>query len=110
MHIQARANGAALAVLLFLLGGRLPAQQPVAWKDPSPHASRLIAVAADVRLEGLDWGGPGRPLLLLAGGGDTAHVFDDFAPKLTRDFHVYGLTRRGFGDSTFAPVTAGPDT
>jgi pimeloyl-ACP methyl ester carboxylesterase len=35
--------------------------------------------------------------------GNTAHVFDDFAPKLTRDYHVYGITRRGFGASS-APV------
>jgi pimeloyl-ACP methyl ester carboxylesterase len=49
-------------------------------------------------------------LVLLAAGGDTAHVFDDFAPKLTGDFHVYGITRRGFGESTFAPVTSGADT
>jgi pimeloyl-ACP methyl ester carboxylesterase len=51
-----------------------------------------------VRLEVLDWGGTGRSLVLLAGGGDTAHIFDDFAPKLTGDFHVYGITRRGFGE------------
>jgi pimeloyl-ACP methyl ester carboxylesterase len=61
-------------------------------------------------LEVLDWGGTGRPLVLLAGGGDTAHVFDDFAPKLTSDFHVYGITRRGFGESSFAPVTSGAAT
>jgi pimeloyl-ACP methyl ester carboxylesterase len=58
----------------------------------------------------LDWGGTGRPLVLLPGGGDTAHAFDDFAPKLTRDFHVYGITRRGFGESGFAPLTSGSDT
>ena len=28
-----------------------------AWKDPSPHMSRCIAVGQDVRLEVLDWGG-----------------------------------------------------
>ena len=40
--------------------------------------------------------------MLLAGGGDTAHVFDDFAPKLTTHNHVYGITRRGFGASGYA--------
>jgi pimeloyl-ACP methyl ester carboxylesterase len=48
----------------------------------------------------LDWGGVGRPILLLAGLGNTAHVFDDFAPKLTALGHVYGITRRGFGASS----------
>jgi len=86
-------------------------QQSDAWKDPSSHVSRFIPVGQDVRLEVLDWGGStGRPLVLLPGGGDTAHVFDDFAPKLTGDFHVYGVTRRGFGESGFAPLTSGSDT
>jgi len=60
-------------------------------------------VDKNVRLEVLDWGGSGRPLVLLAGGGDTAHVFDDFAPKLTASFQVYAITRRGFGESGFSP-------
>jgi pimeloyl-ACP methyl ester carboxylesterase len=47
--------------------------------------------------------------VLLAGGGDTAHVFDDFAPKLTPNFHVYGITRRGFGESGFSPEGYGAD-
>jgi pimeloyl-ACP methyl ester carboxylesterase len=68
-----------------------------------------VPVEKGVRLEVLDWGGSGRPLLLLAGGGDTAHVFDDFAPKLTPTFHVYGITRRGFGRSGFSPEGWGAD-
>jgi non-heme chloroperoxidase len=32
--------------------------------------------------------------------GNTAHVFDKFAPKFTDEYHVYGITRRGFGDSS----------
>lgn len=49
-------------------------------------------------------GGSGQPLVLLAGSGDTAHIYDDFAPKLTDNFHVYGITRRGYGGSS-APAT-----
>jgi non-heme chloroperoxidase len=60
----------------------------------------MIAVEPDVKLEVLDWGGTGRPLVLLAGMGDTAHVFDEFAPKLTAKYHMYGITRRGFGASS----------
>ena len=72
--------------------------------DTSSHRVRFVTVDADknVRLEVLDWGGAGRPLVLLAGGGDTAHVFDDFATKLTPNFHVYAITRRGFGESGFS--------
>ena len=53
-----------------------------------------------VRLEVLEWGGTGRPLVLLAGLGFTAHAYGDFAPKLTANYHVYGITRRGFGASS----------
>lgn len=48
----------------------------------------------------LDWGGTGRPVVLLTGSGNTAHVFDDFAPKLADCCHVYAITRRGFGLSS----------
>jgi len=60
---------------------------------PSPHAVRFVTVEKGVRLEALDWGGSGSPVVLLAGGGNTAHVFDEFAPKLTSDHHVYGINR-----------------
>src|SRR5712675_647719 len=72
------------------------AQEPRAWRDSSKHQVKFITVDKGVQLEVLDWSGSGRPLVFLAGGGDTAHVFDDFAPKLTADHHVYGITRRGF--------------
>jgi non-heme chloroperoxidase len=29
----------------------------------------------------------------------SAHMYDEFAPKLTNQFHVYGITRRGIGAS-----------
>jgi non-heme chloroperoxidase len=89
-------------VLLVSLVVPLYSQLPAAWKDPSRHITRFVSVGKNVRLEVLDWGGSGKPLVLLAGGGDTAHVFDDFAPKLTAGFHVYGITRPGFGESGFS--------
>jgi non-heme chloroperoxidase len=70
------------------------------WKDPSSHSVRFATVDRGIRLEILDWGGSGPPLVLLAGLGNTAHVFDRFAPKLTASNHVYGITRRGFGASS----------
>jgi pimeloyl-ACP methyl ester carboxylesterase len=70
------------------------------WHDPSPHRVRFVEVEPGVQLELLDWGGAGRPLILLAGSGMTAHIYDEFAPKLTRDAHVFGITRRGFGASS----------
>lgn len=70
------------------------------WQDPTAHTRRFVTVARGVNLELLDWGGTGRPLLLLAGSGHTAHVYDDFATRLTSCCHVYGLTRRGHGVSS----------
>jgi non-heme chloroperoxidase len=59
-----------------------------------------VTVDKDLRLEVLDQGGLRRPTILLAGGGNTAHVFDDFALKLNGNCRVYGITWRGLGAST----------
>ncbi len=58
----------------------------------------MITVDTSVRLEVLDWGGSGRALLFV-GCYLSAHVFDDIAPKLRDQFHVYAVTRRGIGAS-----------
>jgi len=76
-----------------------------AWTLPPSHTIRFIQVDTNVRLEVLDWGGSGRPLVFLSGLGDAAHVFDYFAPKFTPKYHVYGITRRGFGASSAPPFT-----
>ena len=75
------------------------AQQPATWRDASNHTVQYITVDKDVPLEVMDWGGSGRPVVLLAGY-LTAHAYDDFAPKLARSNHVYGITRRGLGASS----------
>jgi non-heme chloroperoxidase len=77
-------------------------QQSASWRDRSPHTIRFVTVEESVRLEVLDWDGGGRSVVLLAGGGNTAHVFDELAPKLANDYHVYAITRRGFGASGFS--------
>lgn len=59
----------------------------------------MVRVERNVRLHYLDFGGTGPTILFLAGLGNTAHAFDDFAPRLTDRFHVVALTRRGFGES-----------
>ena len=75
--------------------------------DPSPHRVRMVPVDSAVRLEVLDWGGSGRPLLFV-GCYLSAHVFDDIAPKLADRFHVYAVTRRGVGASDRPPVGYDP--
>lgn len=52
-----------------------------------------------VSLHYLDWGGTGKPMLLLAGLGATAKYYGGLAPKLAKRFKVLGFTRRGHGRS-----------
>ncbi len=73
------------------------------WSFPAPHTVSFVTVDKDLKLEVLDWGGSGPPLIFLAGLGNDAHIFDAFAPKFIATHHVYGITRRGFGKSS-APV------
>ena len=90
----------------WIQGQRFPlnfekATKATAWSlDASPHTVQFVTVEPGVKLEVLDWGGTGRPLVFLAGLGDTAHGYDNFAPKFTGKYHVYGITRRGFGSSS----------
>lgn len=68
----------------------------------APPDTLFVEADEGVRLEVLDWGGHGPEVMLLAGLGNTAHVFDDFARRLTRHARVRALTRRGYGASTHA--------
>lgn len=77
------------------------------WSDRSPHQVSFVNVDQNVRLEVLEWPHAGanreletHTLILLAGGGATAHSYDDIAPRLAQHFRVVSLTRRGFGASS----------
>lgn len=89
-----------LSVLAVSLLANPASTHNSAWHDPSHHRLQFVTVEDGVRLEVLDWGGSGRPVVLLAGSGNTAHVFDDFGEKLSAFSHVYGITRRGYGVSS----------
>jgi pimeloyl-ACP methyl ester carboxylesterase len=69
------------------------------WRDSTPHRTRFVSVARDVRLHVLDFGGSGPPLVFLAGLGNTAHAWDTFAPRFADRFRIVAITRRGFGES-----------
>jgi hypothetical protein len=77
--------------VLILTGMERQAQENTSIAG-APRA-QFITVESGVKLEVLDWGGPGRPVVLLAGSGNDAHVFDTFATKLIRKYHAYGITR-----------------
>ena len=89
--------------LLLVVSVRLLAQPQAPWVDPSPHTPRVVEVEAGTSIEVLDWGGSGRTLVLLAQLGQTAHIYDDWAPRLARSYRVLGITRRGHGDSAMPP-------
>jgi hypothetical protein len=74
-------------------------------RDRASHKIQFVNVEDDIKLEVVDWGGSGRPLILLAGGNNHAHAFDRFAPKLTGMYRVYGIPRRGSGTSSVPPPT-----
>lgn len=81
----------------------LSAASPRCANDARPKAEArpisAVVVANGVRQHYLDWGGDGKAMLLLAGFGKDAHAFNTFAPQFTGSFHVFALTRRGFGQS-----------
>lgn len=91
-----------LAAAGVALIGMASAAQISAAKNPinAHYLERFVTVAPGVKLQVLDWGGSGRPVILLAGLGFDAHEFDSFAPKLTSRYHVYAISRRGFGMSS----------
>ena len=91
-----------VAVAIIIVSSRLYATDEVS--PAPPPVQHFVTVEENVKLEVIDWGGSGRPLVLLAGLGDKASVFDTFARKLTSRYRVYGITRRGFGASS-VPVS-----
>jgi hypothetical protein len=62
----------------------LSASRAEDWHDPSPHQIRFVSVQPGVKIETLDWGGTGRPLILIAGAGGTAAYSSD----RERAFHM----------------------
>lgn len=63
-----------------------------------------ILTLRDLHFHYLDWGTEGKPpFVCLHGGAQTAHSWDDFAPVVRNDYHVYALDQRGHGDSDWAP-------
>jgi pimeloyl-ACP methyl ester carboxylesterase len=73
-------------------------QSSAAWSDTAAHKGGFVT-ANGIRLHYLDWGGLGPVLMLIHGGLDNAHVFDDLAPAFTDHFRVIAYDLRGHGRS-----------
>jgi pimeloyl-ACP methyl ester carboxylesterase len=79
----------------------IAASKPGACVESTPYkAVKFVTVAPGVKLEVLDWGGSGEVMVLLTGLGDNAHVYDYFAFQFSDFFHVIGITRRGWLQSS----------
>lgn len=79
------------------------AAHPPAYAAP---VAGMVPIENDIKVEVLDWGGSGPPLVFLAGFGGTAHTFEGLAERFTASHHVYAITRRGFGASSHPAPTA----
>jgi non-heme chloroperoxidase len=88
--------------LSSLLAAQVLAQAPSVWMDTSSHTAHVVQVEPGTSVEVLDRGGSGHTLVLLTQLGQTAHIYDEWAPKLARAYRVVGVTRRGYGESTLA--------
>ena len=83
-----------VAVLAVCWSGLL-AQERI---DRTPHAVQFVTVEPEVRLEVLDW--EGWQAARFPGGFGSVCASNGFAPQFAKKYHVYGITRRGFGASS----------
>jgi non-heme chloroperoxidase len=102
LRMTALLTGLCCSAVSGASGQRVPSTLPRddGWIDRAPHRAGFVTVQRGVRIHYLDFGGTGPVVLLVPGIGNTAHAYDDFAPGLTDRFHVYAMTRRGFGESS----------
>jgi non-heme chloroperoxidase len=109
MTFQRDAAGKVTGVIIHQGGQDFPANKvgastsTASSADKSPHKSSTTA-ANGIKMHYLDWGGTGEVMLLLAGFGNDAHIFDSFATRFTDKFRVIALTRRGFGETERPPA------
>jgi pimeloyl-ACP methyl ester carboxylesterase len=76
--------------------------------EPTSHR---IEGADGLMLHVLEWSREGVPLVLLHGGGNEAHLWDDFAPCVAPHYRVLAVDQRGHGDSDWDPQGRyGPDS
>ena len=82
--------------LVTLAAGAAQARNPV-------PVDRFL-IANGLRIHYLDWGGAGKPpLIMLHGIARIAHTFDQLAPKFADRYRVIAVDMRGHGDSDWNP-------
>lgn len=63
------------------------------------NTSYFVNTDDKVKLQVVDWGGQGTPLIFLAGLSLSVHTYDFLTPIFTDNCRVNGITRMGHGDS-----------
>jgi pimeloyl-ACP methyl ester carboxylesterase len=76
--------------------------------DIDPQSSRFVNANGQT-IHYLDWGGAGRPILLLHGLRDQVHEWDTIAPLLRPLGRVIALDQRGHGASSHPPTGYAPE-
>jgi non-heme chloroperoxidase len=94
--IRILGGSGAMALCLLTTAG---CGQPTGIGDPPTAFRERIIAANGTTLHTIDYGGVGVPIVFLAGLGNSAHIFDEFAPRFTNAGHVLAFTRRGYGQS-----------
>jgi non-heme chloroperoxidase len=91
-------------IAVFSLNASAAAAQ-LAQTDATAHRQSFITTGDGTRLEVLDYGGDGPPLIFISGLDATGHAFDKFAPRFIGTHHVFAVTRRGIGASDKPPLS-----
>ena len=88
-----------ILVLAFVCTLILNTAHSTEWQDTTPHKIYYVEMDDKIKLEVVDWGGKGIPLVFLAGLALNAHTFDHLAPRFIGSYRVIGITRVGHGNS-----------
>jgi pimeloyl-ACP methyl ester carboxylesterase len=67
--------------------------------ERKPEPDDRYVTLHGLRFHYRDWGGSGRPLVLLHGLASTGRIWDLMAPQLAGDFRVVALDQRGHGET-----------
>jgi pimeloyl-ACP methyl ester carboxylesterase len=73
-------------------------------KPASGEYTDKTVTLGSLKFHYMDWGNTrAQPMLLLHGGGQTAHSWDEFSRAMHDRYHVVALDQRGHGDSQWSP-------
>lgn len=90
-------------LLIVILSGLfvliISCQQPKKQMERKPIYQEGFIQGHGIKLQYLDWGGHGKPLILIPGLFDSPYLFEDMATALKTDFRIIAYSRRGHGKS-----------